>query len=281
MQKSKKYQLINLKKNEFFFTRLASKLVFHFKYNRNFKMDITPLKKNQLVLILKSNNIKNYSKLTRGGMVDLINEKNISISTEEFASLEEGKESGSESSPKAKVKKDDGKDVAKKTRFENLSKKLKDVISTTPYEEKLGSFKEDVDDTKLLAMAKDEIAKFIEMDTLTEEDYRKYVDSYGLMKAFHEYFNDKAHKDMSYRKKSEEDLYAALAKFIFKNDKDVVIPLLKKFRKYITDLGKLKAKAAAVKKPAKEKPAKKSKDEEEDVPESDSDAASDADDDDK
>ncbi len=215
-------------------------------------MDLTKKKKSDLTAMCKERKLKDYSKLKKEELIELLVKDGVKHVVEE----------------KPKKEKEESE---KKPRFEGLEKKLASYIDLSKYKEEILKLDVNAPDKEFVNLFKDEYADFLE--SREEEDYKRYVDKYGGVKAIVEYLTLPKHEKIS--KLSVEELYKVLALYVFGKDTAVYSVLLKKARKVITDAEKAEKKEKEKKekeakaKSSPKKPVKKTTEEE---PESQSEA---------
>jgi hypothetical protein len=181
--------------------------------------------KNMLTTLCKQNGIKNYSKMKKDQLIELLEENKVKIPN----TTENSPEKKSKATTKAKPKEN-------KQRFEKLDKKLAKAIDTEEYMDNLKDFKETIPEIDVKILLEKEIKDFINSDTLKEEDYKKYVDSKGFAVVLVDYL--KSNKTDKLKGLTVEQLYKLLASFIYNDDTDVIGPLVKKFQKCVVTLNK-------------------------------------------
>ena len=186
-------------------------------------MDLTNMKKADLMKQCKEQGIKNYSKLKKDDLIAVLEEigiKNIHVEA-----------------PK-KEKKETSKKTTSKPRLDKLSKKLEKFSTMDSYKNEISQFNEDVADEDLLDIVTESMKNFIISDSVTSIDYNKYVNSYGAIKALVEYTKSPEYKDIT--SLDEDKLYETLAKFIYYKDTEITGTLYKKIRKLIAVNNKVK-----------------------------------------
>ncbi len=234
-------------------------------------MDFSKLSKDDLVKIAKVNNLSNYSKLKKDDFVDLI-KKTKSLSIPDHVQEKLDKASEKSASKKEKKPKDDSSPP--KPKSEKLDKKLAKFVDLEPYKDKLAKYidSEEPSDEELLEIVSDKTATFTE--TITKEDHKKYVDTYGTLKLLLEYA---AKNKTSFTKVTEEQLYEKLALFLYDKDENLYKALLEKIKKYIQKLKKAdeKQKKAGSSSKTTKKSKKSKKDEEENDEEEEEDMSDD------
>jgi hypothetical protein len=206
-------------------------------------MDLSKMKKSELSEICKSNGIKQYSKKKKEEMIDMILDKtNITnVSSEVTKDSKVKIEKNSDSATVSPIKET-------KPRFEKLSKKLERSIVVDSYKDSLVKFADDVADDEIQQLFQDKVDAFINSDSLEDEDYKKYVDAYGAIKALNEYLI--SNKPSTLNGLSVEKLYILLAKFIYNNDVAVANNIIVRFKRFIISNNKVKV-STPTKKPVK------------------------------
>lgn len=195
-------------------------------------MNLENLRKPDLIKICLFHGVKGYSKLNKKQIIEklLANNVNDTVTDEEL------KDMSTELNAR-EIK--EAEELAKKPpkpRFKKLSKKLLESINLDEYKETLRKFNDMSIEEETTELFKEDIEKFIKSKDLTSEDYKKYVDSYGTVKAVVEYLASKS--DASLNKMTEKKIYKTLATFIYQNDKTVKDELVNKVRKVVIQLNK-------------------------------------------
>lgn len=211
--------------------------------------DLSSMKKSDLGAMCKARNLKNYSKLKKDDMIAMLVEAGVkNVPAEKSKS---GTKKGSAATSNAKP------------RFVNLATKLEKFVDLEKYRATIANYTEETSDEEILELLKDDITEFISSDDVEAEDYAKYIDKYGGVKAAYEYAV--ANPKSKIEKLTLEEYYKKLAVFVYGTDSDVTKNLIKKVRKLVVSINKEKEKKeAATKKPATKKSSKKSKDESDD-----------------
>lgn len=122
-----------------------------------------------------------------------------------------------------------------------MSKKLKDNFDADLYDKELKQFKlkhVDLDldqinalpDKEVVAPFKAYMKDFIK--NATDEDIKRYVDSYGAVKLMVEYFAQPDAKKVS--KMNEEEIYEVLGKYLFNKDESVYSQFAKFLKKELS-----------------------------------------------
>lgn len=184
-------------------------------------MDLSKQKKEYLLNLCKTNGVKGYSKLKKEELIIKLVEAGVENVTDV---------------PVISVEKEKTK-IITKPRIEKLNKKLEKYISCEDYKESLFALTEDVSDDTLLELIKEKTDAFIISDTVTSIDYKKYVDDYGVMKAVVELLVKTPKTALA--KMSGEQIYSALALFLYEKDTDVFEIVLKKLKKFTLTLHKV------------------------------------------
>lgn len=182
------------------------------------ELDFSKLNISELKKICKAEKIEGYSKLKKQELVDIvsglsnlnINDYNIDVE---------------------KLKK---KEKPQVKRTEKLSKKLAKYINLDNYNELLEEYKneDNINDIDLIEMVSEDIDKFINGLDLT--DIKKYIDSYGCIKAVLEYIEENSIEHTT----SEEDLYKELINFICRTDDNLYGDFIAKTKKHIASFKK-------------------------------------------
>jgi hypothetical protein len=185
-------------------------------------MDLTNMKKAELMKQCKEQGIKGYSKMKKEELIATLEESGITNTYVE-------------------VPKKEKKETVKKTaipRLDKLSKKLEKFTTAETYKNKLTNFTEDVADEDLMDIITEGMKNFIISDTLDYTDYKKYVTTYGPIKALVEYNASTDSEDLS--SYSEEQIFKILATYIYNKDAEIALTLNKKIRKLIVANNKVK-----------------------------------------
>jgi hypothetical protein len=185
-------------------------------------MDLTNMKKADLMKQCKEQGIKNYSKLKKDDLIAALEESGIKNTYVEV--------------PK-KEKKETAK-KATKPRLDKLTKKLEKFSTMETYKKEISLLKEDVADEDLLDIVTESMKNFIISDSISAVDYNKYVNSYGAIKALVEYMGSPDSVDIS--SFTEEKVYETLAHYIYYKDTEITGTLYKKIRKLIATNNKVK-----------------------------------------
>jgi hypothetical protein len=229
-------------------------------------MNIEKLRKSDLIKISLFYNVKGYSKLNKNQIVEKLLANNVPDTVTE----QELKDMRVELNAREAKEAEETAKKPPKPRFKKLSKKLLESVELDNYKEMLRKFTEVSIEKDTTTLFKDDIEKFIKSKDLTHEDYKKYVDSYGAIKAVVEYMASK--EDASLKKMSEKKIYKTLAAFIYQNDKTVTDELVSKVKKVVAQLNK----PITTKRGGKSKSASKDKADENEEEEEDDEAASNA-----
>lgn len=195
-------------------------------------MNLENLRKPDLIKICLFHGIKGYSKLNKKQIVEKLLENNVN----DRVTDEELKDMSTELNAREIREAEELAKNPAKPRFKKLSKKLLESINLDEYKETLRKFNDMSIEEETTELFKDDIEKFIKSKDLTSEDYKKYVDSYGTVKAVVEYLASKS--DATLNKMTEKKIYKTLATFIYQNDKTVKDELINKVRKVVIQLNK-------------------------------------------
>lgn len=206
---------------------LCIKLVPNIRYTYYRKMDLSKQKKEYLLELCKTNKLTGYSKLKKDMLID----KLVAAGVENIAYIPTALEL-SEKASTAKVT----KPRELKPRLDKLNKKLEKYISGDDYKESLLKMGENIEDQSILDLLKDKTDAFITSDTLSDVDYKKYTDEYGVMNALVEYLGKMPKTNLTVM--SQEQIYKMLAIYRYQNDTNIYDNLLKKFKKLSVSLHK-------------------------------------------
>lgn len=184
-------------------------------------MDLTSMKKSDLMKHCKEQGIKNYSKLKKDELISRLEENGIKNTF-------------------TKLPKKEKKETAKTTkpRFDKLSKKLERFSNFDDYKSELTKFNEDVKDEDLLDIVTKSMESFIISDIVEDVDYKKYVTTYGPIKLLVEYMASE--NSVEINSLSESELYKILGNYLYYKDTEITSTLYKKIRKTITSNNKQK-----------------------------------------
>lgn len=192
-------------------------------------MDLTNMKKADLMKQCKEQGIKGYSKMKKDELISALEESGIKNTYVE--------------APK-KEKKETVKRATTTTRLDKLSKKVEKFSTLDRYKNELNKFDENATDEDLLDIVTESMKSFIISDSVDHVDYKKYVNTYGPIKALVDYNASPDAEDL--KACSEEQIYKTLATYIYYNsDPEITSTLYKKIRKLIAANNK------AAKKPSK------------------------------
>ena len=215
------------------------------------EMNLSKMTKIQLLEVCKQKKIDKVSKLTKNDIIEKLVKsgiKNVTV------------ESKTKKSPPVKKE--------TKPRLEKIDKKLANTITQDKYKSILSELSSDVSDKELVDLIKKNYDEFLE--TLTMDDYTKYVDTYGAIKLYTEYVKSASALDLT--KLSANKIYETLAKFLLSTDESLYAPALKKMRKMLETIHKpSKTSTKKSSKPNKGKKSKKNEDNDEDEEEPDED----------
>lgn len=191
-------------------------------------MDLTNMKKADLMKQCKEQGIKGYSKMKKDELISTLEESGIANTYVEV--------------PK-KEKKETVKNANSSPRLDKLSKKLERFSTLDLYKNELNKFDESVADEDLLDLVTESMKSFIISDSIEHADYKKYVNTYGPIKSLVEYNASPDSEDLV--SSTEEQIYKTLATHIYYSDTEITSTLYKKIRKLIAANNK------AAKKPSK------------------------------
>lgn len=228
-------------------------------------MDFSKLSKDDLVKIAKQNKVSNYSGLKKDEFVDLISKvEKLSIPDVVQEKLDKAAEKSA--SKKGKKPKSDS---PPKPKSEKLDKKLAKFVNLEDYKDALLKYidAEEPSDEELLEIVSEKVSEFV--STITKEDYKKYVDTYGTIKLILEYASK---NKIALSKITEEQLYEKLGLFLYDKDENINKALVEKIRKYIQKLKKAdeklkKAGSSSTSKTSKKTKKNEDEDEEEEMSE--------------
>ena len=180
-------------------------------------MDLTNMKKADLMKQCKEQGIKGYSKMKKDELISTLEESGITNTYVE--------------APK-KEKKETVKKANSSPRLDKLSKKLERFSTLDLYKNELNKFDENVADEELLDLVTESMKSFIISDSVDHADYKKYVNTYGPIKALVDYNATPDSEDLA--SSTEEQIYKTLATHIYYNsDPEITNTLYKKIRKLI------------------------------------------------
>lgn len=201
-------------------------------------MDLSKQKKEYLLGMCKTKNIKGYSKLKKEELIEALvnagiqNVPEVAV-TKVKSPKTPSKASSSVSTPEAAESADESSPEIKKVsklRIEKLSKKLEKSIVCDTYKDRLTKYTE-IDDESALIFVKDVSVSF--MTSVTCDDYKKYVDTYGVVNALVGLLKESPTTDLT---GTSDDIYEALAEFVYKSDTLVYDGAVKKVKKYVETL---------------------------------------------
>jgi hypothetical protein len=193
-------------------------------------MDYKKTTRKEMITLCKTNNLKNYSKLTKYDAY--LNLKKVDV---EFINVPEA---GSKSSTTKTKNVDDDDYVPPKPRNIGLPKKLEIFIPLNDsYKENLSEFGEDVEDSDIIDLISDDITKFITSDSVTNEDRERYVTKAGGISVAADFLSEKN----KFTKFTSGEMYKVLSIYLYKKDTSIYANVVKKFKKYVIDFHKKKA----------------------------------------
>jgi len=173
------------------------------------------MKKAELMKQCKEQGIKGYSTMKKEELISTLEESGIKNTYVE-------------------VPKKEKKEAIKKTtkpRLDKLSKKLEKFVTMETYKNELSKFNEDVADEDLLDIVTESMKNFIISDSVDDVDYRKYVTTYGPIKALVEYLASPDAENINTF--TEQEMFEKLAVYIYFKDTEITGTLYKKIRKLI------------------------------------------------
>ncbi len=208
--------------------------------------------KSDLIALFKANNIGNYSKLNKDGMIEKLKEHNIDLS--QF--IQEDKKSKSKSRSNEENKESPKRPV----KFE---KGLNDSIDLEKYNAVFAEHKEAPSKQELYALVKNELYEFVDRCELA--DLQQTVDKFGILYVIN-YQRQCPKAKLS--KQPDADIYKILLKHRLDSDQSMLEPLYQKAVKHYTKLHKPPVEKKA-KAPAKSKKVKRVSGPDEDADEED------------
>jgi hypothetical protein len=203
-------------------------------------MDFSKQKKDFLLGLCKLHGLKGYSKLTKDDLIDKLLKAGITADTVSVPASTDKVVVAPATVKPVVVKKKIIKSIDTKPKSEKLFKKLEKSLTCDSIKKELkelGKLEKDITDDSILELVKSKTANFIKSSTLTPEDFKRYVDDYGVIKIIIEFV--KTTPTFNFKEVTEEQLYNTLAVFLFEKDSNIYDSLVKKCKKFLPSLYKV------------------------------------------